>query len=149
MATIISQVKKEDLEGMANVLWEMSNLKNRTRIAGLSHVGNLERYHEKRSMFVIGIRDEVLGYIEIEKQITKEGNLEIKRIYVEPRARGNHLGSLLVSHVETIAKEMGATAAVYRCHNSNKRALNFFARLGYETESKIFGYHALQKQVRI
>jgi GNAT superfamily N-acetyltransferase len=59
------------------------------------------------------------------------GELEIKRMYVEPDARGSGVADALLSAVEQRAKDEGAPRVVIHTGDRQHAALRFYQRHGY------------------
>jgi ribosomal protein S18 acetylase RimI-like enzyme len=61
-----------------------------------------------------------------------ESWFEVKHLWVEPEARGTHLGRRLLSELETIALGFGATHAVLDTHSSLEAAAGLYRSSGYQ-----------------
>jgi GNAT superfamily N-acetyltransferase len=59
------------------------------------------------------------------------GELEIKRMFVEPDARGSGVADALLAAVEQRAKDDGAQRVVIHTGDRQKAALRFYERHGY------------------
>lgn len=60
-----------------------------------------------------------------------EGELEIKRMYVRPEARGSGVADELLSTMEDAAREEGAPRVVIHTGDRQHAALKFYDRHGY------------------
>lgn len=64
--------------------------------------------------------------------------VEIKRVYVPPRARRRGIASVLMGELETWAREVGATRVVLETGYLQDAAIALYERLGY-TRTQAFG----------
>ena len=60
-----------------------------------------------------------------------EDDVEIKRVWVEPDYRGNHIASALMDEIEGKAKEMNYKRAVLQTRPIMKDAVGLYQRRGY------------------
>lgn len=60
------------------------------------------------------------------------GDAELKRIYVYSKFQGTGAGRALMEIVETTARENGAPRLLLGTYEDNQRALNFYAKAGFE-----------------
>ena len=61
------------------------------------------------------------------------GDAELKRIYVYSKFQGTGAGRALMEIVEETARENGAPRLLLGTYEDNQRALNFYAKAGFET----------------
>ena len=64
------------------------------------------------------------------KQYSAE-DAEIKRVWVEPEFRGNHIAYDMIEKIENRAKEKGYKRAILQTRKSMKDAVGLYQRLGY------------------
>jgi len=64
--------------------------------------------------------------------------VEIKRVYVAPRARRRGAAAVVVTELETWAREVGATSVVLETGYLQDAAIALYERLGY-TRTQAFG----------
>ncbi len=63
----------------------------------------------------------------------REGDIELKRIYVLSRFQGSVIGSVLMRHVLESAQAGGHRRLLLGVKNDNHRALGFYAKNNFET----------------
>lgn len=61
-----------------------------------------------------------------------ENSVEIKRMYVSPRARGTGLAKLILDELECWAKESGRNRCVLETGKRQKEAVKFYQKSGYK-----------------
>lgn len=66
--------------------------------------------------------------------------LEIDNIVVDPERRSSGLGSALIQHLETFAREKECNIAVLDSYTSNHASHRLYHRLGFE----IWGFHFIK-----
>lgn len=66
--------------------------------------------------------------------------LEIDNLVVDPDARSNGIGSLLIEHLQTIGRERGCNLLVLDSYTSNHLSHRLYHRLGFE----IWGFHFIK-----
>lgn len=72
-----------------------------------------------------------------------DGELEIKRMWVEPDVRGSGVADALLAAVEAAAGEAGARRVVIHTGDRQLAALNFYARHGYTPIDVFTPYEAV------
>ena len=65
-------------------------------------------------------------------RLLKDGNAEVKRMYVVDAARGLGLGRRMLAALEQEAKAIGATGIVLETGTRQPEALGLYASAGYE-----------------
>jgi GNAT superfamily N-acetyltransferase len=63
--------------------------------------------------------------------------LEVDNIVVDPELRSSGLGTVLIQHLETLAREKDCNLAVLDSYTSNHASHRLYHRLGFE----IWGFH--------
>lgn len=66
------------------------------------------------------------------------GDLEIKRVWVQPPFRGRHLATLMIKELEKFAKEHGYKRTVLMTRERMHTAISLYEHLGYK---RIANYH--------
>ncbi len=99
---------------------------------------------KNKIFYVAEVKDKVVGYViaELPEAPSKADLLGLKEplkkfgtiteIYVESHHRGSNIGSKLIEKVEKWLKENGCNIATVGFFTSNKKALDFYNKLGYE-----------------
>jgi GNAT superfamily N-acetyltransferase len=88
----------------------------------------------------------LVGYLDREPVATgglrrhADGEVEIKRMYVAPRARGNGLSRLVLAELEDRARALGAKRVVLETGQKQPEAIRLYATSGY-TEIEGFGHY--------
>ena len=73
-----------------------------------------------------------------------EDDVEIKRVWVEPDYRGNHIASALMDEIEGKAKEMNYKRAVLQTRPIMKDAVGLYQRRGYSLIENYPPYNKLE-----
>lgn len=66
--------------------------------------------------------------------------LEIDNLVVDPSQRSSGIGSLLIEHLETVARERDCKLLVLDSYTSNRPSHRLYHRLGFE----IWGFHFIK-----
>lgn len=66
--------------------------------------------------------------------------LEIDNLVVDPAHRSSGIGSLLIGHLETVARERDCNLLVLDSYTSNRPSHRLYHRLGFE----IWGFHFIK-----
>jgi GNAT superfamily N-acetyltransferase len=69
-----------------------------------------------------------------------DGDIEIKRMYVVPEARGRGLSRLVLTRLEELAREMGATRLILETGSKQPEAIALYQSSGYE-QIEGFGHY--------
>ena len=75
-----------------------------------------------------------------EKETRQRAYGEIKRMYVDPALRGQHLGSRLVAALEAAIRERGIALALLETGRDQLEAVRLYERSGYRYRSPFGGY---------
>jgi ribosomal protein S18 acetylase RimI-like enzyme len=60
------------------------------------------------------------------------GRAEVRRMWIDPSARGLGLGRTLLGHLENVARQQGCTEVVLDTHSSLTEALALYRTSGYQ-----------------
>ncbi|WP_299242009.1 GNAT family N-acetyltransferase [uncultured Aquimarina sp.] len=87
-------------------------------------------------------KDELVGYLKLnfgtaQTEVISEDSIEIERIYVINTHQGKGIGQYLLDKTVKIAKEKEITFIWLGVWDKNKRAIQFYERIGFKT----FGKH--------
>jgi GNAT superfamily N-acetyltransferase len=80
----------------------------------------------------------VVGYLDTEAvamggvRRIDEGTVEIKRMYVVPERRGHGLSRVVLTHLESLAHELGATRILLETGQKQPEAMRLYETAGYE-----------------
>ena len=61
-----------------------------------------------------------------------DSDVEIKRVWVEPEFRGNHIAAAMMDALEQKASKMGFKRAILQTRPQMEAAVNLYTRRGYE-----------------
>jgi len=88
------------------------------------------KYAPPEGAILLGlINDEAIGCVALRK--INEGVCEMKRLYVNPKARGTGLGRKLVDDIIAIAREYGYGLMRLDTLDTLTEAMNLYQRLGF------------------
>jgi putative acetyltransferase len=65
---------------------------------------------------------------------------EVKRMYVDPAARGQRIGERLLQTLEALLKEQGVALALLETGNDQREAVRLYERCGYTRRGAFAGY---------
>lgn len=80
----------------------------------------------------------VVGYLDTDAvamggvRRIDQGTVEIKRMYVIPEQRGRGLSRVVLAHLETLARELGATRILLETGQKQPEAMRLYETAGYE-----------------
>lgn len=95
-----------------------------------NHMLDLDSLEKPEVSFLVARRDgEIVGCASIVE--AGDGTAEIKRMFVDPEARGLRLGKLLLDRLESLAREKGLTALRLETGISQPEALGLYRNSGY------------------
>ena len=72
------------------------------------------------------------GLRTLDEQVLGRGVVEVKRMYVDPEARGSGVAAELLRALEESARRLGAVRLVLETGTSQPDAVRFYSREGYE-----------------
>lgn len=78
---------------------------------------------------VLKMGEEVVGFIDY---WIVRGEVHLINIAIDPAYRRQHLGSLLMNHLEDAGREAGATKIFLDVRKSNESAIALYAKFGYQ-----------------
>lgn len=81
--------------------------------------------------FVIGYVDTVAAAMGGVRRIDAE-TVEIKRMYVGPEFRGRGFARVVLAHLESLARELGATRVLLETGQAQPEAMRLYETSGYE-----------------
>ncbi|WP_313509278.1 GNAT family N-acetyltransferase [Enterococcus sp.] len=89
------------------------------------------------AFFFLQSEGQTAGYIKInwgdaQTEAIAPNGLEVERIYIKKEYKRRGLGTVLLSHAETCAKEMGKTSIWLGVWEHNLPALAFYKKMGFE-----------------
>ena len=76
-----------------------------------------------------------------------ESFMEIKRMYVVPDQRGRSVASLVLTHLENWAKELGYAETILETLKNQTHVINMYARNGYQTIANYGQYEGVESSV--
>ena len=76
-----------------------------------------------------------------------ESFMEIKRMYVVPEQRGRGVASLVLTHLENWAKELGYAETILETLKNQTHVINLYARNGYQTIANYGQYEGVESSV--
>ncbi|HST21137.1 MAG TPA: GNAT family N-acetyltransferase [Blastocatellia bacterium] len=82
------------------------------------------------AMLVARLNGETVGCGAIRR--IAEHVAEVKRMYVEPRARGRGIGRMILQELEAVARKMGYSHARLETGNRQPEAIKMYEASGYE-----------------
>jgi len=80
----------------------------------------------------------VVGYLDTDAvamggvRRIDQGTVEIKRMYVVPEQRGRGLSRVVLAHLESLARELGATRILLETGQKQPEAMRLYETAGYE-----------------
>ena len=89
--------------------------------------------------FVIGYVDTVAAAMGGVRRIDAE-TVEIKRMYVTPEFRGRGFSRVVLAHLESLARELGASRVLLETGQAQPEAMRLYESSGYEVVAG-FGHY--------
>lgn len=141
MSVRIAPASEADLPQLADLLTELFSLENDftpdrdKQLRGLRLI--LDEPQLGR-LFVLRVDGQLAGMANALITIsTAEGGkvLLLEDVIIRPQHRGAGLGRRMIEHVQEWAREQGMTRVTLLADRDNTPALDFYARLGFESSS--------------
>ena len=76
--------------------------------------------------------DEYLGYLSYEVNYSGKPWTKVHKIYLLPSTQGTGVGRFLIEKAVEIAKAAGNTELSLNVNRDNKKAINFYEKMGFE-----------------
>jgi GNAT superfamily N-acetyltransferase len=109
---------------------------------GLQFDAHLERVGADRIWFA-ETDGEIVGMAGLIPE-NKDGSPEVEPIIVVPEARGTGVGRILIEHVFTVARELGARDVAVSAVGRNAEAIRFYHDMGFDIISYVDLFHDLR-----
>ena len=74
--------------------------------------------------------------------LQESGRAEVKRMFVDPAARGHGIGRALIEVIETVARDEGVSVLLLETGIHNHDAIRLYRRCGYRERGPFGGYAA-------